>query len=49
MLRVSEKDLLTSMSINEGVSESLKSYYELVYMGDLLARGECLYRKKRLW
>ena len=44
--RVSEKDLLTSTSINEGVSGSLKYYYELVYRDDLLARGECLYRKK---
>ena len=47
--RVSERDLLTSMSINEGLSEGLKYYYELVYRNDLLALGECLYRKKRLF
>ena len=49
VLRVSGSDLLTSMSTNEGVSGSLKSDYELVYHNDCIARGGCLYRKKRLW
>ena len=40
VFRVSESVLLTSMSINEGASESLKSYYELVYHNDCLARGD---------
>ena len=39
VFRLSVKDLLTSTSINEGVSESLESYYELVYLCDLLSRG----------
>ena len=38
VFRVSESDLLTSMSINEGVSGGLKSYYELAYRNDCLAR-----------
>ena len=49
VFRLSDKDLLSSMSINEGVSGSLKSYYELVHRDGLLAWGECLLRKKRPW
>ena len=37
--RVSEMALLTSVSINECLAESLKSYYELVYHNDCLSRG----------
>ena len=48
VLRVSGKELLTSTPINAGVSGGLKSCYGLVYQNDLLARGECLYRRKRL-
>ena len=33
------------MSINESVSGSLQSYYELVYRNDLFARGGCLLHK----
>ena len=35
----SNNDLLRSMLINEGVSESLQSYYELVRGVDLSDRG----------
>ena len=48
VFRVSDKDLLSSMSINEVASEGLKSHNELGYQNDLLARGECLLHKKRL-
>ena len=44
----SNNDLLRSMSINEGVSESLQSYYELVHDNDLSAWGELLLHRKRL-
>ena len=40
VLRVSESDLLSSMSINEGVSESSKSYHEVVRRNGCLARGD---------
>ena len=45
--RASDKDLLSSMLINDMVSGSLKSYDELGYKNDVLARGECLLRTKR--
>ena len=35
----SSNDLLMSMLINEGVSESLQSYYELAHDNDLFAWG----------
>ena len=49
MFRASDKDLLSSMLINDMVSGSLKSYDELGYKNDLLARSECLLRTKRSW
>ena len=36
------------MVINEGVSESLQSYYGLVHGNDLSAVGELLSHRKRL-
>ena len=36
------------MLINEGASESLQSYYELVRDNDLSAREELLLHRKRL-
>ena len=44
----SNNDLLRSMLINEGVSESLQSYYELVRDSDLSARWLLLHRKRLL-
>ena len=44
----SNNDLLRSMLINEGVSESLQAYYELVHGDDLSACGELLLHRKRL-
>ena len=44
----SSNDLLMSMLINEGVSESLQSYYELVRDNDLSDWAELLLRRKRL-
>ena len=46
--RVSNNDLLRSMLINEGVSGSLQTYYELVRENDLSARAELLVHRKRL-
>ena len=40
VFRVSGRGLLTSMSINEGASGSLKSYYGLEYRNGLLAWGD---------
>ena len=45
----SYNDLLMSMLINEGVSGSLQSYYELVSDDDLSAWVELLLRRKRHW
>ena len=42
-------DLLTSMSISENLSETLKSHYKLIYREDHLMRGGYIYFKKRLW
>ena len=39
----SNNALLRAMLINDGVSESLQSYYELVRDNDLLARGGFFY------
>ena len=47
VFRASDKDLLSSMLINDRVSGSVNSYYESGYENDLLARGECLFRKKK--
>ena len=44
----SNNDLLRSMLINEGVSGSLQSYYELVQADDLSACDELLLHRKRL-
>ena len=45
VFRASGRILLTSTSINEGVSGSLKSYFGSACRNDLLARCERLYHK----
>ena len=45
----SNNDILRAMLINEGVSGSLQSYYELARDNDLSSRGGLLLRRKRLW
>ena len=45
VFRVSDKDLLSLMLINESASGSLQACYELVYHNDLLEWAECLLRK----
>ena len=42
-------DLLTCMSINGNLAETLKRHYKLIYREDHLMRGGYLCFKKRPW